>query len=228
MHGDGYRATNIAEQIVGWNPDIVALAEFRDTQPSRSIAESLRSAGFVHQLSTVNAAETTCNALLLASRFELDSVRLKAAPEPRYLWLHAKVEIGSSLSYRGHARPAWRAMAQPFGFNCECGSSRKTEPRRHHQRYKLRPYRPGRRHGVFRRLQKSFRGAAVAAWLARHVPRLPTWLSHIRFGFRLDHAYVHSALQPCVTSCAYDRGRAWNDKQLSDHAAILLDLKLPN
>jgi len=59
MHGGGSRAGAIIEQILEWSPEIVALAEFRGTQPSGSIKESLHSAGLVHQLSTVNADEPT-------------------------------------------------------------------------------------------------------------------------------------------------------------------------
>ena len=56
-HGGGSRAGKITEQILAWRPDIVALAEFRGTAPSRSIAQDLRAAGYVHQLTTVDAAE---------------------------------------------------------------------------------------------------------------------------------------------------------------------------
>lgn len=56
----------------------------------------------------------------------------------------------------------------------------------------------------------------------------PTWFSRNNRGFRLDQAFVNPELQPHVTSCFYDWGRAWNEKKLSDHAAILLDLELPS
>ena len=55
----------------------------------------------------------------------------------------------------------------------------------------------------------------------------PTWYSTYGYGFRLDHAYVNTALQPYMKSCAHDWGQVWNGKRLSDHAAILLDLNLP-
>ena len=43
-HGGGRRAEKIVEQIKEWNPDIVALAEFRGTPPSASIAKCLSDA----------------------------------------------------------------------------------------------------------------------------------------------------------------------------------------
>ena len=71
MHGGGSRASGIVEQILDWNPDIVAFAEFRGTSPSRSIAERLFDAGYEDQLTTVNNDESAWNALLLASRLQL-------------------------------------------------------------------------------------------------------------------------------------------------------------
>ncbi len=90
-HGGGRRAEKIVEQIKDWNPDIVALAEFRDTPPSWSISKSLFETGYKHQLTTVNFDHRSWNALVLASRFNTAPVYLEGAPKPDYLWLLAKV-----------------------------------------------------------------------------------------------------------------------------------------
>ncbi len=67
MHGGGSRANKIVRQIHEWNPDIVALAEFRGTAPSKSIAQSLSNAGYEHQLKTVDPDEPKRNAICIAS-----------------------------------------------------------------------------------------------------------------------------------------------------------------
>ena len=54
----------------------------------------------------------------------------------------------------------------------------------------------------------------------------PTWYSSSGNGRRLDQAFVNAELQPHVTGCRYDWGRAWRDQKLSDHAALIIDLDL--
>ena len=58
------RASGIVEQILAWNPDIVSLAEFRGTAPSKFIAQCLFDAGFEHQLTTVDPDQPAWNALI--------------------------------------------------------------------------------------------------------------------------------------------------------------------
>ncbi len=55
----------------------------------------------------------------------------------------------------------------------------------------------------------------------------PTWYSPANNGYRLDQALVNSELGEKVTSCDYAWGRREEHNKLSDHAAILLDLMLP-
>ena len=56
--------------------------------------------------------------------------------------------------------------------------------------------------------------------------RAYTWYSpNGRNGFRLDQAFVNAELQQRVASFRYVWGDAGEHNQLSDHAAILLDLK---
>ena len=233
MHGGGYRATKIAEQIIEWKADIVALAEFRDTEPSRSIAQTLGSAGLVHQLSTVIADEPTWNALLLASRFELERVCPEAPPKPHYLWLQGKVNyerpfhIGVLLAPLGDqwydfldviVKVAADRQLGPDVIigDTNCALTGLDEDTAYSEDFKERFVAPLSEHG-WRDMYRAFHPRAD----------VPTWYSTYRYGFRLDHAYVNTALQPHVNSCAYDWGRAWDGKKLSDHAAILLDLNLP-
>ena len=232
MHGGGYRAELIAEQIIAWNPDIVALAEFRGTQPSRSIAQRLRDAGLVHQLSTVNAEEPTWNTLLLASRFEIEKVCLEGAPKPSYCWLLGKVKserafhIGVVLVPLGNqwyefldalVKVAEDGQLEPGVIigDTNCALTGLDEDTVYSADFKDRFVTPLTEHG-WRDMFRAFHPHENA----------PTWYSSYGNGFRLDHAYVNAELQPQVKSCTYDWGRAREEKKLSDHAAILLDLEL--
>ena len=232
MHGGGYRATKIVEQILDWKPDIVALAEFRGTLPSRSIAKSLAEAGYVHQLSTVKVEEPTCNALLLASRFEIEKVHIKGAPEPDYLWLLANVkskraiDIGVMLVPLGNKWYSYLdalvklVKGRQIGpgviiGDTNCALTGLDEDTVYSADFKTRFVARLARHG-WRDMFRAFHPQDNA----------PTWYSSSGNGFRLDHAYVNAVSQPCVKSCTYDWGHRRDGKNLSDHAAILLDLDL--
>ncbi|MDZ7727529.1 MAG: PUA domain-containing protein [Dehalococcoidia bacterium] len=94
--GGGKRAAAIAETIARWEPDIVALSEYRATPPSLAIAEALGSAGLEHQLTTASPAAPGVNALLLASRWPLSRLRLRRAPAEK--WLAARVAAPEPLA----------------------------------------------------------------------------------------------------------------------------------
>jgi exonuclease III len=54
-----------------------------------------------------------------------------------------------------------------------------------------------------------------------------TWYSpNGKNGFRLDEAFANGQLQPYITGFKHVWGHSDNHRQLSDHAAILLDTKL--
>ncbi len=231
-HGGGYRAEMIAEQLSAWNPDIVALAEFRGTQPSQSIAQRLHDAGLVHQLSTVNEEEPTWNSLLLASRYETKKVQIEGAPKPDNLWLLAKAEAEPALHIGVILVPLgnqWYdyldalvnvAIGWPKGpgviiGDTNCALTGLDEDTADSADFKDRFVAPLAKAGW----RDAFR--------AMHPQEnAPTWYSSYGNGFRLDHAYMNVALQRCLTSCNYDWGRKLEGKKLSDHAAILLDLDL--
>ena len=233
-HGGGRRVGKIADQILDWNTDIVALAEFRGTAPSQTIARRLSIAGYEHQLTTVNPEETAWNALCLASRFKLTQVCLQGAPEPNLYWLLAKV--AAELPFHvGVAHAPWSinlgrleyyaalvkvAENWQFGPGVIIGDTNtgitgldeETEDSACFHEAVTKPLDIEGWRDMFRR----FHSDADA----------PTWYSNAGNGRRLDQAFANAELQPYVTSCAYDWGRAYAETKLSDHAALLLDIDL--
>jgi len=236
MHGGGSRAGKIAEQILEWNPDIVALAEFRGTAPSQSIARRLSNAGYVHQLTTINREEPAWNALFLASQYDLNNVRVQGEPETDLYWLHAKVKSdpalhigvihvpldkyqpGFWLEYRRsllNIARDWRLGPALFAGDMNSAISSLDEETEYSQGYKESFMNPLGNLGwvdPFRVLHPN--------------ANAPTWISRMGRGFRLDQAFVNSELQIRVASCSYDWGKEAEPGDLSDHAAILLDLDL--
>jgi len=91
--GGGKRIHKIAAQLQQWQPDIIALAEFRGTPASTELAQLLADAGFCHQLSTIDTDKRATNSLLLASRFPLQQIDLPAAPAEPRRWLLAQAQV---------------------------------------------------------------------------------------------------------------------------------------
>ena len=230
--GGGYRAGKITEQIIAWQPDIVALAEFRGTPSSRSIAKRLFDAGYIYQLTTVPDEFPSRNALFLAARVQIAPVSLPQAPEPDHRWLLAKIAtepafhiglvlipLGDSwyLSTRAllNLIHDWQLGAGVIIGDTNCGLTGLDEDTTSSADARAKfidPMNALNWHDIFRVFHPE-----VDA---------PTWFSSSKNGFRLDRTYVSPTLQPQVVSCQHDWGCPWQQKNLSDHAAILLDLNL--
>jgi len=90
--GGGVRADAIARQLARWQADIVALSEFRATPPSARLAARLVASGLAHQLTTCDPRTMQRNALLVASRWPLRRIGLRAAPADRCRWLLVAVD----------------------------------------------------------------------------------------------------------------------------------------
>ncbi|MCY4539625.1 MAG: endonuclease/exonuclease/phosphatase family protein [Chloroflexi bacterium] len=236
-HGGGNRAGRIVDQVLEWSPDIIALAEFRGTQPSKSIAKHLFDSGYEHQLSTVNPDEAVWNALFLASRYELSNVDVRGAPETDLYWLLAKVQTdpalhigvihvplekylpGFWLEYRKsllNIARDWKLGPSLFVGDMNSAISGLDEETEYSQGYKESFMNPLESLG-WRDIFRAYHPAADA----------PTWVSRIGRGFRLDQAFVNDELQTHVRSCDYDWGCVGERGKASDHAALLLDLNLP-
>ena len=233
MSGGGRRAGKIIEQVIEWNPDIVALAEFRGTAPSRSIAKRLDDAGYIHQFLTVLDDEPKWNALFLASRNELTRVQIEGAPEPELYWLLAKVEADHSFHVGVFHAPYWSRGRAPFyeamlkgardwqlGPGLFIGDTNSAITGLDEETYSSEQY----DETLIEPLKK-------AGWIdpfrVFHPDVCaPTWYSPHGNGYRIDQAFVNAELQPRVTSCEYDWGNSKTFGKLSDHAALLLNLKL--
>jgi exonuclease III len=234
--GGGVRAGAIARQLARWQPDVVALAEFRATPPSARLAARLVADGLRHQLATCDPRTMQRNALLVASRWPVRRVALRSAPRDRCRWLLAVVDAPTPLVIGAMHVPN-RVTGRKYPFLAAVLACAR--------RWRLGPAlligdtNSGRRGldeevPAFSVNEEGWIDALAACGWAdafRHLrveTRAYTWYSpNGRNGFRIDQAFVNTPLLAQLKDAAYvwggaaSRGRR---DRLSDHAALLVDL----
>jgi exonuclease III len=234
--GGGRRAAAIARQIRRWAPDVVALSEFRATPPSAALAAALARAGLAHQLSTADPARPGMNALLLAARWPLHVLRLRAAPvEPGRFALAAVAAPVPLVVGAMHVPNRASGRKYPF-LDAVLACARRW---RHGPALLVGDTNSGRR-GVDEQVPAF--NAREEGWIDaldgcgwrdafRHLradARVYTWYSpNGRNGFRIDQAFVNAALLERLADAAYVWGgaaRRGRRDLLSDHAALVVDL----
>ena len=235
----GVRVAAIARQLARWTPDIVALSEFRATPPSRDLAATLAARGLAYQLTTADPARPGRNALLVAARWPLRRVRLRASPAEPGRWLVAAVEAPRPMVVGAMHVPN-RVSGRKYPFlDAVLACAR---------RWRLGPAllvgdtNSGRR-GVdeeapaFSAREEGWIDAlAGCGWIDafRHLradARAYTWYSpNGRNGFRIDQAFVNAPLLAQLKEAVYLWGGATRRGRrdlLSDHAALVVDLGAP-
>src|SRR5438093_10012128 len=90
--GGGQRVGAILRQLDRWAHDVVALSEFRGTPASCELAAALAVRHLPHQLTTADPRAPATNALLVAARWPLRRLRVRAGPSEPGRWLVTAVE----------------------------------------------------------------------------------------------------------------------------------------
>jgi exonuclease III len=237
--GGGRRAGDICRQLQQWQPDIVALSEFRGTPASTRLAAFLADDGLCHQLTTTHPARPALNALLLASRFPLRQFWLQTAPQETTRWLLAHIDATPSFSIgvmhipnyvSGRKYPFYEAVLAMIdrwflGPGLLIGDTNSGLPGLDEETKVF-----GRREAGW------FQALDAQGWvdIYRHLKgqeRVYTWYSpNGGNGFRLDQAFINQPLLPAVADVRYEWGQSSVDltrrDALSDHAALIVDLDL--
>jgi exonuclease III len=233
--GGGVRAEAIVRQLVQWQPDVVALSEFRATAPSQAIACALAAAGLCHQRTTVDRDQPAINALLVASRWPLRRVSLRTAPDNPHRWLHVNVAARTPFALMAmHIPNRTTGMKYPFMNSIVELIDQWRGP----QALIIGDTNSGRieideESPAFNRTEDSWlrtldeRGWRDGFRWLHGDTRQYTWYSpNGRNGFRLDQAFIHPRLTPRLQSLQHCWG-GYNGSgrfdALSDHAALLVD-----
>lgn len=239
--GGGVRVEGIAAQLARWAPDIVALSEFRGTDPSRRLARMLREFGWTHQRATAADGHSNArreNALLIASRWPLRLVRLRHEPgEPRrWLAVHVTVPttrggpltlgaLHSPIGVTGRKAPFLDAMLMLArcwrgGPALMIGDTNTGRPQIDEES------------AVFSERHAKWMESLHAVWPDAHRlrhgddARAFTWYSpNAGNGFRLDEAFLHPSLAARLGDVRHAWGGDGAERRdaLSDHAALILD-----
>ncbi|MFN0149036.1 MAG: endonuclease/exonuclease/phosphatase family protein [Dehalococcoidia bacterium] len=231
--GGGRRVAGILAQIEAWSPDLIALSEFRGTPPGRELRAALGEVGYGHLLETTVLESPARNALLLASRWPLQRVRLQGAPEQQERWLCAEasgperftlIAVHFPNEVTGRKWPYMEAVAALA------------------ERWRRGPAlilgdtnsgRPGidEENAVFgRRYTAWFDRMEAAGWRDAFRALYPdqrefTWYSpNGGNGFRIDQAFANRAMMRRVVDVRHAWGGPGERRdELSDHAALIID-----
>lgn len=235
--GGGKRADGIVKQIRHWQADIVALSEFRGTEASLGIATELKASGLCYQRLSTDPDNPSVNALLLASRWPLRSVRLINAPDSPRRWLHTNIASpvpiaviaihipnrSTGLKYPfleavTNTIKNWRGPPAIIMGDTNSGCIDIDEES-----------------SAFNKIEDQWiKSMNQLEWrdafrLLHNNQRAYTWYSpNGRNGFRLDQAFLHPALHSKLNRFEYIWGGNTSVRReiLSDHAAIVMDLDL--
>ncbi len=236
--GGGRRVAAIARQLQQWQPDVVALSEFRGTPPSQTLAALLATSGLTHQLATSSTERRAANALLLAARYPLHPLPvLRLDPPSPLRWLPARLAAPQPLTLAALHVPTHASKQKQSYFTSLLALLRRWPPG------------PGliigdtnsglpdidEENPAFSAIESEwFAALAELGWhdLFRRLhgdTRAYTWYSpNAGNGFRLDQAFGNPELLPSVQTMRYVWGvnavEPSRRDALSDHAAILLDL----
>lgn len=236
--GGGKRKDGIFAQLLAWQPEVIALSEFRGTPASQALVAQLAQAGWTHQLQSIDRRRLATNSLLIAARHPLRQLKTRHAPRQPRRWLLARVlspipfvignmhipNFNTGFKYPYHAAvlkvmQRWRQGPAFFVGDTNSGKSYIDDAT-----------------GIFWRREHEWMEAIEAlGWVDafRHLhgeKRVYSWYSHRDNGFRLDQAFLNPKMMPALQAMRYEWGKSELEPErrdgLSDHAAILLELDL--
>lgn len=232
--GGGKRAEGIVKQIQQWQPDIVALSEFRGTEASLGIAAALKASDLPFQRITTDPSKPSVNSLLLASRWPLRTVNIKNAPENPRRWLHANIASPVPIAVIAvHIPNRSTGLKYPFldavinTVKHWRGPPAIIMGDTNSGRIDLDEESP-----AFNNIEDQWiKTMDLLQWkdafrLLHNNKRDFTWYSpNGRNGFRLDQAFLHPSLHGKLKTFEYIWGgdTSLRREHLSDHAAICMD-----
>lgn len=232
--GGGVRAARIAQALIDMKPDVVALSEFRGTEPSLFIASLLHDAGLSFQRNTIDPSVPAVNSLLVASRWPLRRLKLRHAPDNKHRWLHVNVAAPDPLAVMAvHIPNRVTGAKYPFMESVVDVLGRWRGPRA----VLMGDTNSGQIHideesPAFNRIEDDWLSTlAQMNWkdAFRQVhgdKREFTWYSpNGRNGFRLDQMFLHRSIAETVVKFEHQWVGATSERKevLSDHAAMVID-----
>lgn len=236
QHGGGSRIPRIVEEISAYDPDVVALTEYRAV-PGLSLCTAMKDRG----LPCVETSNPTGsrNGIAIFSRSPIQLRPCPAPAESQFRWLDVH------LPEYGFSAGILHIMAAGSGTKSPCHLAKvalwdsvlaAAEVRLHEPWLLLGDWNTGAH-----RLDEAGRTFVCAGHFAklaamgwtdlwrRHHPGATeyTWYSKFKGGarangFRLDHAFATPSLQSRVTTCRYSH--AERDAGVTDHSMMIVEV----
>jgi exodeoxyribonuclease-3 len=236
QHGGGSRLPRIIEEITAYDPDFVAVTEYR-AAPGAVLGAAMKERGLPY-CQTTNPSESR-NGIAVFSRGPIFLKPCAAPPESQVRW------IDIDLPEYGFSVCALHIMAAGSTVNSPCNiakarfwnavlanaKSRLQEPCLLIGDWNTGAHRLDEAGRTFV-CAEQFASLSAIGWTdmwRHHHPGATEWTWYSKFkggargnGFRLDHAFATPSLLPRVTSCRYSH--AERDAGVSDHSLVIVDV----
>jgi exonuclease III len=238
QHGGGARLARIADAIIGHDPDVIALSEFR-TKPSAVLCARLNVAGWPHVETTGPVGID--NGIAVLSRMPMVRTRpCPAPPENVVRWLDIDLpEYGFGfgvlhiLCAVPKLKDGVRGKAKACFWNALLGAAaRLHEPFLFVGDFNTGAHRVDETRSTFV-CTEHFCKLTASGWTdmwQNHNPGTTEWTWYLKLkrgacgnGFRLDHAFATPSLAPLITSCRYSH--VDRDAGISDHSMVIVEVK---
>lgn len=237
-HGGGARLGRIVEEIAAYDPDVVALTEYR-ARPGRELCAAMRERGW--RFSETTDPGDNENGIAVFSRAPVERRRpCPAAPEHRLRWLDIDLpEYGLGVAVL-HIPAAGSSKTHPLNLSkvrywdavLRVAEARLAEPfllvgdwntGAHHVDEKGKTY----------VCAEHFLRLSALGWTdmwRHHNPGKTewTWYSTLKGGvpgngFRLDHCFATPCLGSRVTACRYSHSE--RKARISDHSLVIVEVE---
>jgi len=237
QHGGGTRIPRVVEELSAYDPDVVAVTEYRAV-PGIALRAAMKDRGLPF-CETTNPPGSR-NGIAVFSRAPLQLQPCPAPEESRVRWLDIDLpDYGFGISVL-HIMAAGSGMRSPcnlakIGFwNAVLAAA---ESRLHEPHLLIGDWNTGAHRldetGKTFVCAEHFTKLSAMGWTdlwRHHHPGITehTWYSKFKGGarcngFRLDHAFATPTLRPRVTSCRYSHVE--RDAGVTDHSLVIVDVE---
>jgi exonuclease III len=236
QHGGRSRLPRIVEEVSAYDPDVVALTEYR-AAPGVVLCAAMKERGLPY-CETTNPSGSR-NGIAVFSRALIRVKPCAAPPESQVRWLDIDLpEYGFSVCTL-HVMAAGSTVGSP----CNVAKAQfwnavlvTAEARLHKPYLLIGDWNTGAHRldetGKTFVCAEQFAKLSAIGWTdmwRHHHPGTTEWTWYSKFkggargnGFRLDHAFATPSLLPRVKSCRYSH--AERDAGVSDHSLVILDV----
>ena len=232
QHGGGKRIDRIVEEISAYDPDVIALSEFR-AGPGAPLCAALRERGLPN-IETTNPTGSQ-NGIAVFSRTPMNRMWPCPAPsESLVRWLDIDLPehgFGIAVLHIMAAGSSTATKARFWDAVLQAAKSRLHEPFLFVGDWNTGAHRLDETGKTFK-CAEHFGTLSALGWAdmwRHHNPGITewTWYSKLKGGargngLRLDHAFATPSLMPRITRCRYSH--AEREARISDHSMVIVEV----